>query len=60
MKYILRNEPTNLFYTFTGREGPHVERQKAHQFDTEQSAHNCAAILNGAGRGNYIPERSHA
>ena len=55
MKYVLRNEPTNLFYTFTGRT-PHVEHHQAYQFDSEQAARNCAEILNGAGRGNYLPE----
>lgn len=55
MKYVLRNEPTNLFYTFTGRT-PHVEHHQAYQFDGEQAARNCAEILNGAGRGNYLPE----
>ena len=30
------------------------------QFDGEQAARNCAEILNGAGRGNYLPERLHA
>lgn len=50
--WILRNEPSGLFYTFTGRD-PHVERASAHQFPSEQAAANAAAILNGAGRGTY-------
>lgn len=53
--YVLRNEPSNLFYTFTGS-SPHVERSQAHLFESEQAARNCAAILNDAGRGRYIPE----
>ena len=56
-KYVLRNEPSGMFYTFIGA-APHVERNKAHLFDSEQAAINAAAILNGAGRGNYIPERA--
>ena len=46
----------NLALTPKGRAIYTEIGQQAHQFDTEQSARNCAEILNGAGRGNYLPE----
>jgi len=60
-RYVLRNEPSGLYYTFVGPD-PHVERWQAHVFEVrtgepvEDAAKAMAEILNGAGRGTYHPE----
>jgi len=59
--YVLRNEPSGLYYTFAGAD-PHVERWQAHIFEprngetVEEASRKMAEILNGAGRGTYHPE----